>query len=204
MRKIIAILLLICSLASLAACAKKANADNSLEDKKKMEELFYKVCSADEALELAKNANIPVCADLGCTSGKDTWDAFFNSVTDGKAASVLVADYYTLDKDHVSPELYEQEKDKYPCLYFTLVEYDGKEFAIQTRLSSESEIERQETFKYLQHFTGKAPATALYSEYDYYVLVDEKAANWEEIERELFSSASPYFRKYCTVFENCT
>ena len=202
MRKIIAVLLLICMLTALAACTKKKT-DTSTEAKAKMQELFSKVCSADEALKLSKESDVVVIEDLKCASGKAVWDQFYESVSAGKAASVLCADYYTIDKEHMTEELYEQEKDDYPCLYFTLLEYDGNVFTTKIRLSSSATIEREESYKYLQHFTGNAPATALYSTYDYYVLVDEKAENWEEIEAELFSSQYNAMRKHDTVFSDC-
>ena len=205
MRKIIAILLLICALATLASCAsKKANANISQENKKKMEELFQKNCSADEALKLAKESGAVVIEDLTCTSGKDVWESFFRTVSDGNSASVLCAHYYTIDKDHMSPELYEEEKDDYPCLFFTLLEFDGNMYSIKTRQSNLDTLEREESFKYLQHFNGNAPATALYRTYDRYVLLDEKAENWEEIEAELLSSQYPSMRKQCWIYTDLT
>ncbi|MBR5426160.1 MAG: hypothetical protein IK106_06515 [Clostridiales bacterium] len=204
MRKIIAILLLICSLASLASCARKAKADNSQENKKKMEELFQKNCSADEALKLAKESGAVVIEDLTCTSGKDVWEAFFKTTADGNTASVLCAHYYTIDKDHMSPELYEEEKDDYPCLFFYLLEFDGNTYSVKARQSNLDTLDREESFKYLQHFNGNAPATALYRTYDRYVLLDEKSENWEEIEAELLSSQYPSMRKQCWIYTDLT
>ena len=132
MRKIIAVLLFICMLTALAACTGKKT-DTSAEDKAKMEELFSKVCSADEALRLSKESDVVVMEDLKCTSGKAVWDDFYESVSAGKSASVLCANYYTIDKEHMTEELYEQEKDNYPCLYFTLLEYDGNVFTTKCR-----------------------------------------------------------------------
>ena len=199
MRKIIAVLLFICMLTALAACTGKKT-DTSAKDKAKMEELFQKVCSADEALKLSKESDVVVMEDLKCTSGKAVWDDFYESVSAGKSASVLCAKYYTIDKEHMSEELYEQEKDDYPCLYFTLLEYDGNTFSTKVRLSSSEKNEREDSYKYLQHFTGNAPATALYSTYDYYVLVDEKAENWEEIEAGLFSSQYGAYKKHDIIY----
>ena len=201
MRKIIAVLLLICMLTTLAACAGKRTGTSS-EEKAKMEELFTKVCTADEALKLSKESDVVVIEDLCCTSGKAVWDDFYKSVSAGKPASVLCAHYYTLDKDHMSEELYEQEKDDYPCLYFTLLEYDGNVFSTKVRLSSSQKNEREDTYKYIQHFTGNAPSTALYSTYDYYVLLDEKAETWEEIEAGLFSSQYGANRKHDTIYSD--
>lgn len=202
MRKTIAVLLLICMLTALAACTGKKT-ETDPEEKAKMEELFQKNCSADEALKLAKESDVVVMEDMVCTSGKNVWDDFYKAVSGGNPASVLCATYYTIDKNHMSPELYEQEKDKYPCLYFTLLEYDGNVFTTKVRDSKSDTIEGEESYKYIQHFTGNPPPTALYSTYDYFVLLDEKAENWEEIEAELYSSQYGVLRKYKTVYSDC-
>ena len=204
MRKIIAILLLSCTLLLLCSCAQKsANADTSGKDGMKMEELFQKKCSAEEALELSRKSDTVVLEDLTCTSGKEVWDAFYKSASSGKPASVLCAFYYTLDKEGVSEELYEQEKDLYPQLFFMLVEFDGKEYSVKVRQSSEEKPEKEETYQYLKHYTGDAPSTATYSTYEYFVLVDDDSLTWEDIEMGLFSSQYGAMKKHCTVFENC-
>ena len=55
--------------------------------------LFDAVCTADEALERAKAAGIPVLEDHHCTAGQNTWDAFYKTVSAGKPAQVLCAMY---------------------------------------------------------------------------------------------------------------
>ena len=86
---------------------------------------------------------------------------------------VLCAHYYVLDKERMSAELYAEEKDKYPKLFFYLVEYDGTEYSVSAESTVEA-LDYEETFKYLLHFTGDAPSsTALFSSYDNYVLVDD-------------------------------
>ena len=75
MRKTIAVLLLICMLTALAACTGKKT-ETDPEEEAKMEELFQKNCSADEALKLAKESDVVVMEDMVCTSGKNVWDDF--------------------------------------------------------------------------------------------------------------------------------
>ena len=114
---------------------------------------------------------------------------------------MLVAKYYTLDEDRVSSELYASEKDDYPVLYFSLVEFDGAEYSFTVRDSSETKTDHEGSFKYMLHFSGDAPSTASYDSYDAYALVDDPAATWDGIWKGLVSSQSDagykHYFAYC-------
>jgi hypothetical protein len=207
MRKTMIILLAVLAVVMLASCSvDKGNSEEntmSHNTNQDLEALFQTVCSADDALELARKSNIPVFELQGCTSGNETWDTFFQTVNNGTPASVLCAHYYVLDKEHMSAELYEEEKDKYPKLFFYLVEYDGTEYSVKVRESTVEAVDYQESFKYLLHFTGDAPSsTALYSSYDNYVLVDDPTATWEGIWAGMVSSQLDAGYKHFTVYRN--
>jgi hypothetical protein len=73
---------------------------------------------------------------------------------------------------------------------------------LKTRESTAETIDYQETFQYLLHFTGMAPATARYSSYDNYVLVDDPSATWEGIMEGIISSKFGAGYKHCTVYQN--
>ncbi|MBO4460133.1 MAG: hypothetical protein J5778_05685 [Clostridiales bacterium] len=201
MRKIISVMLVIASLMFMTSCAGAGKMNKDIED------LYKKVCPADEALELAREKGAVVIEDRGVTSGKDSWNDFLKTASAGKTASVIIAKYYTLDKDHVSEELYEQEKDQYPCLYFYLVEYDGKKYSVRVRDCSLEEEEKQEFYGCLLHFTGDAPnEDSLYEKYEYYVLADDPEVTWEKIQETLFSSDSAIAGsiRFCHVYEDYT
>ena len=207
MRKTMIILLAVLAVVMLASCSvDKGNSEEntmSHNTNQDLEALFQTVCSADDALELARKSNIPVFELQGCTSGNETWDTFFQTVSNGTPASVLCAHYYVLDKEHMSAELYEEEKDEYPKLFFYLVEYDGTEYSVKVRESTVEAVDYQESFKYLLHFTGDAPSsTALYSSYDNYVLVDDPTATWEGIWAGMVSSQLGAGYKHFTVYRN--
>ena len=165
-------------------------------------DLFDTVCTADEALSAAKEARVVVIEGLQCTSGKDVWDAFYKTVSAGKQAKVLCARYYTLNPDGMSAELYEQEKDQYPRLFFCLLQYDGKTYTVTVRKSDEAEPEHQDTFPYLLHLTGDAPPTGIYATYDNYVLLDDPTATWEGIEAGIFSSQFGAGYRHYTVYSD--
>lgn len=207
MKRGTAVILSILSIILLASCAQKnggsampKGADPADQEIKR---IFETVCSADEALALSRKSNAVVFETRGCTSGKETWDAFYRTAMSGSPAAVLCAYYYTLDKERVSEELYEKEKDEYPKLFFSLVEYDGKEYSVKSRESTAEALDDQETFRYLLHFTGDAPATALYSSYDNYVLADDPEATMEGIWEGLVSAQAGAGCKHCTVYRDC-
>lgn len=175
---------------------------NTFNNAADADSLFKTICSASDALNMSKETDTVVFENLHCVSGSEIWDRFYQSVSSNSPASVLCAYYYTLDETRVSEELYEQEKDSYPVLYFYLVEYDGEKYTVKVRDSKSEEIEKHDTYKYLLHFTGEAPATALYSKYDNYVLVDDPEATWEGIFAGIISSQSGAGYRHCTVYQN--
>lgn len=207
MKRITTLLILIIGAMMLASCSDVKNeneiSDRSDSSNQDINTIFETVCSAEEALELSRKTDTVVFENQGCTSGSEIWDSFYQTVMSGSPAKVLCAHYYILDKDHISPELYEQEKDMYPTLFFSLIEYDGKEYSVKTRECSAQSLDYQNTFQHLLHFTGEAPSdTALYSSYDNYVLVDDPAATMEGIWEGLISSQYNAGYKHYIAYEN--
>ena len=164
--------------------------------------LFQTVCDADRALTLAKQSGAVVIEEMRLTSGGDVWDAFYRDAADEKPASVLVAMYYTLDPERVDPSLYEAEKDDYPQLFFYDLRFDGSAYTVSTRQSTRNAPESAETYAHLLHFTGTAPAGALFASYDYYVLADDPDVTWEQIEAGMFSAQSGDWIRHCVVCQN--
>ena len=157
------------------------------------EPLWEAVLPADEALARAKEDGIVVTEGMKCTSGKDVWDAFTASVAHKVPDQVLCAAYY--------PESRAEEEGVTPAsLYFSLLYYDGDGFSVQTRASDEKAPESEEQYQFLMHYTGEAPAGALFKTYDYWVLTDDDSLTWEQIERSLYSADSADFIRHCTVY----
>lgn len=203
MKRITAILLVALAVIMLVSCSVNNGRNTMANDSNQnLESIFQTVCSVDDALKLVRDSGLPVFERQGCTSGNDVWDTFFQTVCKGTPASVLCAHYYVLDKDHMSAELYAEEKDKYPKLFFYLVEYDGTVYSVKVRESTVETLDYQESFKYLLHLTGDAPSTALFSNYDNYVLVDDPSATWEGIIAGMVSSQAGAGYKHCTVYRN--
>ena len=88
-------------------------------------------------------------------------------------------------------------------LVFYWVWYNGENFTVVTRLSTEEADDSQENYQYLKHYTGKMPATAVYSDYDYYVLVDDDSVTWEDIESGMVNSQSDAWIPHCSLYQDC-
>ena len=164
--------------------------------------LFNTVYSADEGLALAKVAGVVVTEDGVCTAGKPVMEAFYSRTQEGEAAKILIAAYYTLDKERVSAELYNEEKDKYPQLFIELIEFDGSEYRVRVRKSDEIEPETDRTYDYLMHYSGEMPSAALHGYYDRYVLVNDDSVTWGEIEHGMLSSQMDDWVEHYTVFND--
>ena len=164
--------------------------------------LSLAVCSADDGLALARKYDLVVMEGMKCTSGRETWDEFVGAVNRGESASVLCVRYYVIDRESMSEELYEEEKDQYPKLFFQRVEYDGNSFTVTSRPSTETEPDHTESFSCLCHYTGEAPPTARFTDYEFFVLTDDPEITWDEIERGMYSSQSGDRIRHFTVFSD--
>lgn len=206
MKKLLAIILALFTAAgAFSGCGRNHNAGQGPEKEADMG-LIYEVCSADEGLQKAKACGAVVLEDLICTANRDGMERFYADSQAGRAAKVLVASYMTLDKERMSEELYEEEKDRYPMLILTLVEHfaeghEGKPYRVVSRVSSEREIDSEDEYEYLMHYTGDMPVpNAKYSGWERYVLVDDDALTWERIEFGMLSSQFGDMVRSRTVF----
>ena len=86
----------------------------------------------DYSLEQAKADGCLVTEDGTVTSGRESWEDFLEAVAAGKAASVRLCGYFTLDSLGVSsrydPEYYASIKNDYPKMSLEDLSYDGEGF----------------------------------------------------------------------------
>ena len=139
---------------------------------------------------LAREVGAVAVEGYGQITGAEVWDAFLEKTEAGEPAGVLIAQYYTLDPERVSPELYREEKDEYPKLFFTYLAFDGREYSVSVRQSTAPEPEtRDEKYPFLLSLRAEAkPTAAVGKPCMHYVLADEKDLSWERIERAMVSS----------------
>ena len=155
--------------------------------------------SIDDSLNELINDGFVVMKNGSVISGEEKWLEFVEKAEAKEPAEISVAYYFTLT-GKVSKKLYEQTKDDYPMAYLHLLKYDGENFIFTPLQKSDSseekyvitqndEIGYEETYKYLKHYTEKAPSdTALYYTFDKYVLVNDDTVTWDDIWNGMISS----------------
>lgn len=157
--------------------------------------------SADEMKEKAISKDFVVFEGFRLLSGKETWQEFYEKTQTGEPAVVYLAKYYTISKENMSEELYEQEKDEYPKLFLFCLMYDGEEYTVIDRPGYEEEPETARTYPYLKRLTGEPSSVhALFDSYDYYVLVHDPEVTWKELEWGMFSSQLGDYIDYYMVY----
>ena len=163
----------------LTACG-GANADKA--ERVPLEEL-----PEDYTVEQAKADGCVVHEGGDVTTGQKAWEAFAETVSAGKAASVRLASYYTLgDPSRYDPEYYESVKDDYPKLFIQDLTYDGAAYTLRW---FEEDGEIIETYQCLMRYEGEAESPhATYDSYVRYVLTNDDSVTWEKLVWGMLSS----------------
>jgi hypothetical protein len=146
---------------------------------------------SDYDLEDAKSDNCVVYEDSDITYGQTLWDDFITATDKGISATVRLAFYFTLgDPSSYTKECYEEIKDDYPVLYIQDLSFDGKKYVIES--IEDGQLISKE-FKYMKKYEGQPrSATAIFSDYTYYVLVNDNTVTWEDIWDGMISSKSSF------------
>lgn len=167
------------------------------------EMLPYDQLPKDYTLEDAKEDGCVVYEDLDITSGQDFWDRFVKDTENGKNSTVRIAFYYTLgDPSHYSKEYYEEIKDDYPVLYIMDLSYDGEKY---TLLRTEEGKDYTDEYRYLVKYAGEPNSrSAAFSEYTYYVLVNDDTLTWQDIENGMVSSQFGAWIDHYIVYSDLT
>ena len=149
----------------------------------------------------AKSDNCVVYENLDITYGQSAWDDFITATDNGKSATVRLAFYYTLgDPSKYSKEYYEEIKDNYPILDIMDLSFDGKKYIIE--VVEDGKLISKE-YKYLVKYEGRPnSATAIFSYYTYYVLVNNKTLTWKDIEHGMLSSQYGDFIDHYKVYSD--
>lgn len=155
------------------------------------------------SLQNAKSDHCVVFEDLDITDGQSEWDAFVKSARAGKTAAVRLAFYYTLlDKIHYSQELYDEIKNDYPILNIQDLYFDGTKYTLKWIEDSEH-ISKE--YSYLVKYEGKPTSkSATFSDYVYYVLVNDDSVTWDELEFGLASSQLGDYIDFYKVYSDLT
>ncbi len=180
---LISTLFMIIIVIAFSSCTNKENESN---DSNIYEYIPYGQLPEDYNVEDAKSDGCVVFEDLQLTSGDEAWKQFLETAQAGKAASVRLANYYTLDAQNISEEYYAEVKDEYPVLYVQDLSFDGENYRLYY---TEGEKEYEYKYPYLVKFTGPPnSSTATYSQYERYFLVRDKSVTFEQIQIGWLSS----------------
>ena len=173
----------------LSACSKKTS----------REALFH--LPEDYSLEDAKSDDCVVYEDGDITFGKSFWDDFITATEKGKSTTVRLAFYYSLDNpSSYSKEYYEAIKDDYPVIYIKDLSYDGEKYKIEGIEDGQMIIKE---YKYMVKYEGQPDsASALFSNYIYYVLVNDNSVTWDDIQKGMFSSKFGDGIEHYVVYED--
>lgn len=187
MRKSFVILLVLISM--LTACSK---------DTKRVS---LNAIPNDYSIDDAKSDDCVVYEDGDITDGQSLWDDFIKATEKDESATIRLAFYYTLgDPSNYTKEYYEEIKDDYPELYIKDLSYDGEKFTIES-IEDGNLISKE--YKYMMKYEGQpSSATALFSDYMYYVLVDDNSVTWNDIEHGMFSSQLGDWIEHSVVYSD--
>ncbi len=150
-----------------------------------LEPLPFEELPEDYSLERAKDDGCLVTEDGAVTSGQEAWEEFLNAAEAGKAASVRLCSYYTLDDpSRYDPDYYESVKDDYPMMFLKDLSYDGERF---TTLSYEEGQRHEETYSFLRRREQTAPSSGV--KIIQYIITDDAESSLEKIGSQLYSSS---------------
>ena len=149
------------------------------------EPLPFEELPEDYSLERAKDDGCLVTEDGAVTSGQEAWEEFLNAAEAGKAASVRLCSYSTLDDpSRYDPDYYESVKDDYPMMFLKDLSYDGERF---TTLSYEEGQRHEETYSFLRRREQTAPSSGV--KIIQYIITDDAESSLEKIGSQLYSSS---------------
>lgn len=137
--------------------------------------------SKNQELQQAKKDGCVVFEDLHLTSGREAWLSFVEKTEKGEKAEIRIANFYS----------------EGPQIDYIDLTFDGGVFTV---LTVEKNIEKTETYRYLNHYTGKARDGADFSEYESFVLTDDKNVTYEALQKSLFSSHLKDYIRHCRVY----
>lgn len=167
-------------------------------------------CIADGELEKAIESGFVIMENGNAAYGKDAWTDFYTKITAGEPASVRIGNYYTIDREGAAEDYYEAVKADYPALYLKEVSFDGTQYYVSPLHRDGNDYIEYcragydnpgSSWKYLMHFTGTPNSrTALITDYDRYVLVNDDTVSWENIERGMVSSTFGDYIPFDEVF----
>lgn len=162
-----------------------------------MEASLYEQLPAEYGYEDAIADSLFIISDMQVISGEEKWEDFLQNVSEDKACSVLIGEYYELgDESHYSKEYYESVKDEYPQFYLKELFYDGTSYRLVTY---EEDQTYENVYPYMIERSGKMSDNAKGSMSGYF-LVKNTDVSFHDLMWAVLSSNSADWIDYRTVF----
>ena len=156
-------------------------------------------CS-DTALSDAINAGYVVMEDGVATHGQDVWKTFYEVTQKGKATSVIVAHYQTLDPERCDTAYFEAFNQDYPSLNLYHLNFDGTSYTLSF---TDSGVEYIRNYEYLMKLEASGTPLVGNTEHKrivHYALTHDIEHTWEELWGSLASSAFPAPIDFYTIY----
>ena len=156
-------------------------------------------CS-DTALSDAINAGYVAMEDGVATHGQDIWKSFYEDAQKGKAGSVIVAHYLTLDPERCDTAYFEAFNQDYPSLNLYHLAFDGTTYTLSF---TDSGVEYIRTYEYLMKLEASGTPLVENTEHKrivHYALTHDTEHTWEELWGSLASSAFPAPIEFYTIY----
>lgn len=154
----------------------------------------------DSALQEAKNAGYVVMEDGYATSGQEAWLDFYEATQRGKAASITVAHYYTLDPQRCSSTYYEVYKEDYPQIFIQELTFDGQ---VYTLTWDEYGTVYTRTYEYLMRYVTNnysVVSSTLPENSVSYILTHDDTVTLEELFHGLVSSQAGAYIDHYSIY----
>lgn len=156
-------------------------------------------CS-DTALSDAINAGYVVMEEGVATHGQDVWKSFYEDAQKGKAASVIVVHYQTLDPKRCDTAYFEAFNQDYPSFNLYHLTFDGTTYTLSFTVSG---LEYNRTYEYLMKYEASGTPLAGNTEHKrivHYTLTHDTDHTWEELWGSIAGSAYPAAIDFYTIY----
>ena len=120
-------------------------------------------------------------------AGQAAWQEFAGKAAAGTPASIRFATYFTIgDPEKMADELFEENRDRYPSIYFHELSYNGESYTLRW---FEEDTEYVQVWKYLMHYTGTPSSPyARFLSYDCYMLTDQNNVSYDALWNGMYSA----------------
>lgn len=151
------------------------------------------------SLDDVKEMGYVVMENADVTCGQREWNNFVKMTGDGTPARIRTASYYTLDRDHVSEEYYEQNKDRYPVMYVKEIVFDGERYSVT---QYEGDTCYSDTYSCLLKDVMNGDDVSTFKKHTVWFLCNDESLTYGKIMANMLDSSFHEWIKYEDVYSD--